>query len=202
MSNKQSRCVFCGQTTYGKTCPWSPFKDKLHVHIDDPTKCSFCGSSVKIGPGCTHSPTGRHMVGTNFFSGMVAESFILGYVMNKLSEKVYESQAFKLGLIDEKGDKIKKIETIEEQLAFSSIDSYLLKLKKLLGNKIDLLNNEIYLEKAVEASETPIEFYDKEVEFKSEMNNLAKHFFEIVEKAKSNNLPLPAIEKIILDSFR
>lgn len=202
MSNKTSKCVFCGQTTYGKSCPWSHFKNKLHLHTDDSSKCSFCGSSVKIGPGCAHSPTGKHMVGANFFNSMVAESFIMGYVMSKLSEKIFESPAFKMGLIDESGNMIKKAETLEEQLAFSSVDAYVLKLKKLLGNKIELLNTSIYLEKAVETSVVPIELYEKEVQFKSEMNNWVKHFFVMAEKAYENNLPTPVIEKIILEAFQ
>jgi len=202
MSNKQSKCVFCNQTTYGRSCPWSHFKNKLHVHTDDPSKCSFCGSSVKIGPGCAFSPSGKHMAGANFFNGMVAESFIMGYVMNKLTEKVYESQAFKMGLIDESGNMLKKPENMEEKLAFSSVDAYVLKLKKLLGNKIDLLNTSIYLEKAVETSTVPIELYEKEVKFKAEMNTWVTHFFEMAERAYNDNLPTPVIEKIILEAFQ
>lgn len=198
----QTKCVFCNSTSYGKNCPWSHFKTKIHLHTGDPSKCSFCGSSVKIGPGCPHSPSGKHMAGANFFNGMAAESFIQSYLMNTLSEKFIDSQAFKMGIINENGDIVKKPETLEETMAFTAIDSYLLKLKKLLGNKVDLLNSEIYLEAAVKTSNVPIELYDKEVKFKSDMQMLVNRFFDMVQEAQNNNLPITVIEKIILESFK
>jgi len=199
---KKTTCVFCGSTSRGKNCPWSSFASKIHLHTGDPTTCSFCGSSVKVGPGCPFSPTGKHLAGANFFNSMVAESFIMGFLMHTLSEKISDTQAFKMGIINENGDIIKKPETLEETMAFTAIDSYLLKLKKLLGNKVDLLNSEIYLEAAIKTSNVPIELYDKEVKFKSDMQMLVNRFFDMVQEAQNNNLPITVIEKIILESFK
>lgn len=201
MDKKKSTCVFCGSVSYGKNCPWSHFAAKLHLHTDDSTKCSWCGSSNRIGPGCAFSPTGKHMAGANLFNGIASESFIQGYIMQKLAEPISTSQAFKLGLIDAKGNILHKPTTIEEQMAFTAIDSYLIKLKNLLGNRVDLLNTEIYLEAAVKTANIPIELYETEVSLKNAMKVIVKHFNELVNEATNRNLPLPAIEKIILESF-
>jgi hypothetical protein len=202
MSTKQTKCVFCNSTSYGKNCPYSHFKSKIHLHTGDPSKCSFCGSSVKIGPGCPNSPSGKHMAGANFFNSMVAESFLTGLMMHSLSEKIVDTYAYKLGLINEMGNIIKKAETLEETMAFTAVDSYLLKLKKLLGNKIDLLNNEIYLEAAIKTSEVPIELYEKEIKLKSDLQMLVKRFYEMVEEAHQNNLPITVIEKLIIETLK
>ena len=107
MADKKSTCVFCGSTSYGKNCPWSSFTPKIHLHTGDHTKCSYCGSSVKFGPGCPHSPTGKHQAGANFFNPMVAEAFVTGLIMHKLNERIEDTQAFKLGLINEWGNVVK-----------------------------------------------------------------------------------------------
>lgn len=202
MSTKPSKCVFCGSASYGKNCPWSHFVTKIHLHTDDSTKCSFCGSSTKIGPGCPFSPTGKHMVGANFFTGLAAESFIQAYMMNKLSEPISVSRAFKLGLIDARGNVVKKPDTLEEHMAFTAIDSYLIKLKTLLGNRVDLLNNEVYLEACAKNAQVPIELYEKEVRLKNMMKVIVKHFNEVINEAAEHSLPLPLIEKIILEAFK
>lgn len=201
MADKKSTCVFCGSTSYGKNCPWSSFTPKIHLHTGDPTKCSFCGSSVKFGLGCSHSPTGKHMAGSNFFNPMVAEAFVTGLIMHNLSQRIEDTQAFKLGLINELGNVIKRPSTLEEQTAFSTIDKYLLKLKKLLGTNVGLLNNEMYLESAIKSSQVPIELYEKEVKLKSDMKMLMQRFFDTLNEARDNNLPLCVIEKIILESL-
>jgi len=201
MSVKESHCVFCGSLSYGRNCPWSSFPTKLHLHTDDHTKCSFCGSKVRIGPGCPFSPTGKHMAGANFFNGMAKESFIMAYVMKTLATPIHETPAFKLGLIDAYGSIVKRPETLEEQMAYTPLDSYIFKLKSLLGNKNDLLNSEVYLEAVVKNAEIPIELYEKEVKLRNLMKVIVKHFDEILNEASDSGLPIMLVQKIILESF-
>ena len=149
MAAKKTKCVFCGSSSYGRNCPWSNFADKLHLHTGDPTMCSFCGSKTLVGPGCPFSPTGRHMASANFYTGMATESFITAYMMNILSTPIYETQAFKLGLVDASGSVVKEPNTLEERAAYTPIDAYLFKLKKMLGSKQEMLNTELYLEASI-----------------------------------------------------
>jgi hypothetical protein len=199
--SKETKCVFCGSKSLGKGCPWSHFKNKVHLHSGDPTKCSFCGSPTKVGPGCPHSPTGFHMAGANFFNNMTQESFIIGYLMKKLQEPIYESQAFLKGIIDANGNLVKHPETIEERSAFTPVDAYILKLKSMLGNKIDLINHKLVLEKVIQAASIPIELYEKEVQLRSKMDLVIQQFNEICNEASGEGLPLHLIEKILLESF-
>lgn len=201
MADKQSKCVFCNSTSYGKNCPWSHFKNKIHLHTGDGLHCSFCGSANKVGPGCPHSPTGKHMASANFFNGMASESFIIGYMMNVMSTPIHETQAFKLGLVDASGAVIKRPSTLDEHMAFTPIDSYLFKLKNMLGPKKDLLNTEIYLEAVTRNAELPIELYEKEVKMRNDMKIIANRFNEMLTEATEQGLPLMSIQKVILETM-
>lgn len=130
------------------------------------------------------------------------EAFITAYIMKKLAEPYIGSEAFKLGIIDRNGNQIKTPQTIEEQLSFTSIDSYLTKIKKMLGNKVDILNHTVYLEHVTDASNIPIELYEKELDFKSELGIIAKRFNDCLQEAKENHLPTEIIEKIVLENFK
>lgn len=129
------------------------------------------------------------------------EMFITAYVMKKLAEPFKNTDAFKLGIIDTNGNLIRKPVTLEEKLSYTSIDSYLTKVKKMLGSKADLLNHNIYLEKVTDASKLPIELYEKELAFKHELSVIAKHFKQCLQDANSQHLPTELIEKIVLESF-
>jgi hypothetical protein len=202
MTKKESRCVFCGALSYGRNCTYSHFVQKIHLHTDDPTKCSYCGSKTVIGPGCQFSPTGKHMASANFYNGLAAESFIIGYIMKTLATPIHETQAFKLGIVDASGAIIKHPETLEEQMAYTPIDAYIFKLKNLLGNKKDLLNNEIYLEAVSKNAELPISLYDKEVKLKNDMRIVAKRFKEVLDESAEQGLPIMLVQKIILEALR
>ena len=129
------------------------------------------------------------------------EAFITAYMMKKLETPFNQTEAFKLGIIDENGSLLRRPETLEEKLSYTAIDAYLTKIRKLLGNKADILNHNIYLEKATDASKLPIELYEKELEFKNELQVISMRFKECLKEAKKNRLPTELIEKIILESF-
>jgi hypothetical protein len=148
------------------------------------SKCLLCGKSTE--PTTTLN---------------LNEAFITAYIMKKLEEPFLGSEAFKLGIIDRNGNQIKVPQTLEEKLSFTAIDSYLIKIKKMLGNRSEMLNHAVYLEHVTNVSNLPIELYEKELEFKSELGIISKRFKECLSEAKENNLPTELIEKIILESF-
>jgi hypothetical protein len=148
-------------------------------------KCILCGNS----------PESEYSLNLN-------ESFLTSYLMKKMEEPFINSQAFKLGIIDENGNQLKRPITIDEKLAFTAIDAYITKLKKLVGNKIDILNTSVFLERLVNTSNLPIELYEKELQFKSELSIISKRFKDCLMEAKTNGLPSELIEKTILESFK
>ncbi|WP_407446487.1 hypothetical protein [Fibrobacter sp.] len=52
-----SRCRFCGSSSHGSGCSYSP--TGRHVHNADSSRCVYCGSS-SYGSGCSYSPNGNH----------------------------------------------------------------------------------------------------------------------------------------------
>ena len=70
-----------------------------------------------------------------------------------------------------------------------------------MGNRSDLLNHSIYLEHVTDLSKLPIEIYEKELQFKSELSVIAKRFKECLTDAKYNRLPTELIEKTIIELF-
>ena len=202
MATKETSCVFCKSKSYGKSCPWSGFANKIHLHTGDPSKCSFCGSPNIVGPGCPFSPTKYHMAGANFYNAMAQESFITSYMIHSLTIPLYETQAFKLNLINAEGNLLRKPDTIEEKMAYTPYDAYLLKIRRLLGEKIGLLNGELYLEAASRSAEMPIELYESEVKLKHQMKLVANRFSDLLDEASDDGLPISLAQKVILDSFR
>ncbi len=71
-----------------------------------------------------------------------ALSFML---LNELMKKNNQTDAFKMGLIDSKGDVVRMPTTEEEQLALTSFVLITVELKKLLGSKLSSLYRFMYV---------------------------------------------------------
>ena len=68
-TDRDSRCMYCDSTGYGKSCPYGP--QRLHVHVDDSKRCVWCGST-HIGGGCPYNPFSRvHQRGITYNPVMV-----------------------------------------------------------------------------------------------------------------------------------
>lgn len=84
MKNK-TECIYCGSTSYGKTCYMSP--NKVHVHTGNPTSCIYCGSN-SVGSGCLLNPYGKvHVRGPEFlnrFTEQAEKAVLLKYILEKL----------------------------------------------------------------------------------------------------------------------
>jgi hypothetical protein len=197
-----SKCSICKQAAYGKGCIWSPYKG-IHLHLDDATKCSWCGSKNIIGKGCIYSPTGLHGIGANLYTQMTAESFFVGILMKRLSIPFNETKAYETGVINENGNRIKTPSTEQEKSSYTILDSFIFKLKKLLGVKLDMLNEDIYFNLSKDASKVnlTVEQYEKELELKRNLANASVNFYQAIEEAKKANLPQIIIDKLIVEEF-
>jgi hypothetical protein len=86
MKNR-TECIYCGSTSYGKTCYLSP--NKVHVHTGDPTVCIYCGSKA-VGSGCYNNPYGKmHVRGPEFlnrFTEQTEKAVLLKYILEKLKQ--------------------------------------------------------------------------------------------------------------------
>ena len=199
-----SSCMFCGSNTFGKSCPYSPVK--VHIHIDDPKKCIYCGS-YSYGAGCPYNPSKRkvHVHGASFNSILkdnVCITSVTGYLMRKMAEPITESEAFKYGLIDDKGRMIKKPSNTLEEAAYTSLDIYINKLKRNLGSKIDLINESTFLTAmANEEDNQTIESYENEIILKNRVANVIKDLYNTIEEGNKTGLSSNIIERIIIEAF-
>jgi len=203
-TNKQSKCMYCGAESYGIGCPYSPHHK--HVHVDDPKRCIYCGST-SYGIGCPYNPFGKiHIHGIEFNQMMresVFTSFVAGLLISRLTQPINETEAYKKGLVNEQGMKL-KIPTEEEKNLLTPIDYYIFKLKRILGEeKVQLLNSSTIIEILSENKEQPFnhENYEKEIKIKSRIENLVEEAKNIISAGCQEGISRTNIENMFIEQF-
>lgn len=193
-----SRCMYCGSTTRGKGCRYGPHG--VHFHPDDPKKCAYCGSS-NYGKGCKVNPTAElHVHGINYnsmFKEQLSNFLKKEILLYELKKPYTEFVAYKLGLIDDSGNKLKSPTTVDEQAAFNPFTKIVLKLKRFLGPKLDLINASNLLQKNTLNEDQNIERYKKVLEFKDKIDGNVNELFKILEDAHSEGLSINEIYNLI-----
>jgi hypothetical protein len=196
--HQKNRCVYCGSTDYGKGCRYGPHG--IHFHPEDSTKCSFCGSS-DYGKGCKINPTSNIHVHGGVYNNMYKEtvqSFLDELILIKELKKHYtELQCYKLGLIDENGNKIKNPTTLEEQSSYSPFVKTLLRIKKYLGPKLDLIEASTLLEKSTKPVNEDLTRYKKLLEYQDNINEVVNDLYQVVNQAQADGFSLEEINKLI-----
>ena len=194
---KISRCIYCGSTTRGKGCRYGPHG--VHFHPDDPRKCAYCGST-NYGRGCKINPTGDlHIHGINFNSMFKEElESYLNYKLfiSELKKPFEQFEAYKLNIIDEHGNKIKTPITEQEHIAYNPYTKVLIKIKKYLGSKIDLIEAEQMLAKEsciVEDSKK----YKIITSYKAKIDDIVNSLYKTLEEASTEGLTIEDIKKLI-----
>jgi hypothetical protein len=188
-----SRCMYCNSTSYGKGCKYAP--KGVHFHPDDPKRCSYCGS-MSYGRGCRMNPLSDiHLHGIDY-NKMFNESFKNKFLTKQLNKNFTDFEAYKLGIINEKGDKIKEPITEQEKAAYSSETKTILKIKKYLGSKLDLINQTAIFENASKTG------YNKEthktfLEYEQKINDIFAQLHETTDKALKDGLTLEQVQALL-----
>jgi hypothetical protein len=188
-----SRCLYCNSTSYGKGCRYAP--KGVHFHPSDPKKCSYCGAT-SYGRGCKLNPfSDIHLHGIDY-NKMFNESLKNKFLTNQLNKNFTDFKAYKLGIINANGDKIKEPVTEQEQAAYSSETKTILKIKKYLGSKLDLINQTAILENA-----SKIE-YNKEnhktfLEYEQKINDIFAQLHETADNAIKDGLTLEQVQALL-----
>jgi hypothetical protein len=197
ISTKVNRCIYCGSTSYGKGCKFGP--QGIHFHPEDPKKCSYCGST-SYGKGCKFNPFNDiHMHGVEFnamFKETLQKSMYNHFLLNELNKKIENFLAYKLGIIDNDGNKIKEPITEEEKASYSPATKTILKIKKYLGPKLDLINQTALLESSNKLN------YNKDnhkqiLMYEEKFNEIFKQLHEATNNALNDGLTLEQIETMI-----
>jgi len=190
---KFSRCVFCGSTSYGRGCRYGP--KGYHFHPNDSTKCSWCGST-NYGKGCRLNPNGEEHVHGIEYNTMIKENLKNKFLLIELNKDYTEFEAYKLGIINANGDKIKEPVTEQEQLAYSPETKTILKIKKYLGPKLDLINQTAILESASKLNYNK-ENHKKVLEYELKINNIIAELHKTTDEALKEGLSVEQVQALL-----
>jgi hypothetical protein len=188
-----SRCLYCNAASYGKGCRYAP--SGVHFHPDDPKKCSYCGST-SYGRGCRLNPfSDLHLHGIDY-NKMFNETLKNKFLTQQLNKSFTDFEAYKLGIINEVGNKIKEPITEQELAAYSPETKTILKIKKYLGSKLDLINQTAILENASKTE------YNKEthktfLEYEQKINNIFAQLHETADNALKDGLTLEQVQALL-----
>jgi hypothetical protein len=191
--SKISRCVFCSSTSYGRGCRYGP--KGYHFHPDDPKKCSWCGSS-SYGFGCRLNPNGKEHVHGIDYNPMIKENFKNRFMLRELNKKITDFEAYRLGIINENGDRIKEPLTEQEKAAYSPETKTILKIKKYLGSKLDLINQTAILENASKLDYNKNNHL-KVLEYEQKFNDLFAQLHETTDSAMRDGLTLEQVQALL-----
>lgn len=207
MSDKKyiSKCMFCNSSSYGTGCPYSPHKK--HVHTDDPLKCIYCGSS-SIGTGCPYNPFGKMHIRGAQYNMIVKESLhksmVAAMFVSRLTQPISEMTAFKFGLINENGEKLRDPESVEEFASLSHLDQYILKIRRLIGEDLlDLFKSTILLEMATKKSHESFDptRYADEIKISSDLQLMVKNLEDIFTEASEKGFSKEYVENLLIESI-
>lgn len=193
---QRSRCMYCGSPNRGKGCAYGPHG--VHFHQDS-TGCSYCGSP-NYGRGCKINPEGDLHIRGSVFNNMYRES-LQSHLDNEiflkeLKKDFSEFECCALGIIDKQGNKIKAPITEQEQSAYSPMVRTILRLKRFLGPKIDLLEATSLLEKQTNNFED-ISKYKRFLEYQDKVDDVIEDLYRILNEATQEGFKLEDVKKLI-----
>ncbi len=200
-----SKCMFCNSPSYGFGCPYSPHKK--HVHVDDPRKCIYCGS-VSIGKGCPYNPFSKLHVRGIEYNTMLKESIyhsvMTGLFLSRLTEPITEMYAYKLGLINEKGDIIKESQTPKDKAALTPLDLHIIKIRRMIGEDvISLFKSKTLLELSTQKEQKQFnpQEYEQEIKLKAATEQILQNMYELFSDAIEKGFSRSCIENLLIEAI-
>ena len=199
MSNNQSRCMYCGSTSYGSGCIFS--SHRMHIHVDDPTRCIYCGM-MAYGSGCIFNPfTKMHIHGVDVGQTVketVRKTVELSYITDRLLEQTKSTLAYKAGLIDDRGNLIRPPSTPYEQRLVSPLSRLLENLKKYITTDSQTIVESLKLLSA--SSIETAEEYKSKLQIEHDLTHIIRQLKTIINKGVSE-ISLEKLEEAIESSI-
>ena len=189
-----SRCLYCNSVSFGKGCRFAP--KGVHFHAGDTKKCSYCGST-SFGKGCKLNPFGSLHIHGIPYNSMISEAINDNMrnkiLLNELVKDIQSYKAYELGIIDINGNKVREPVTEEEKASYTQLTKTLLRIKRHLGSKTELIFNTSLLEGAVSEEYNP-NTHKKLLEFRSNVKHRFNDIFELIDKALNDGITLEQID--------
>jgi hypothetical protein len=151
---------------------------------------------MSFGYGCKLNPNGNTHVHGVDYNPMIREALNNVFLLKELNKPISDFDAFKLKIINQDGIKIKEPVTEQEKAAFTPGVQTILKIKKYLGSKLDLINNSIILEQASKLN------YNREnhiriLALESKIEEIYEDFCNTVDNALTDGITLEQINAIL-----
>ena len=126
-------------------------------------------------------------------------TYLLSYTLNlnELKKDYTKYKCYKLGLIDDQGNKLRNPVTEEEQMSFTPMTKTMLKLKRFLGPKIDLLTATNLLENNSIPFKNDIEYYKKLLEFQDKVGTVINELYKTLDEAHEQGLALEDLKNVL-----
>jgi hypothetical protein len=181
----------------GKGCKHGPHG--VHFHPNNSTKCAYCGSP-SFGKGCKINPTSNlHIHGINYNTMLretLQSSLENAVFLRELKKDYTDFLCYKYGIIDESGNKIKNPKTEKEIASFSPMVKTILKLKKFLGSKLNLIEACSELSKTAALNES-IEYYKKTITHRDNITSVINDLYKALDEAYIDGISLDEINNIL-----
>jgi hypothetical protein len=148
------------------------------------------------GKGCKYNPTGDMHVHGIDYNMMFSESISNQFLLKTLNKPYVEFLAYKLGIIDDCGNKIKEPITEEEIKSYSPDVKTILKIKRYLGSKLELINQTVVLEKHNNFT------YNKDkhkllLQYEDKINNIIAELHETTEQALKDGISVEQVRTML-----
>ena len=127
---------------------------------------------------------------------MFNESLNNRFLLRELNKDYKEFEAYKLGIINANGDKIKEPVTEQEQAAYSPETKTVLKIKKYLGPKLDLINQTAILESASKLNYNK-DNHKKVLEYEQKINDIIAELHKTTDQALKEGLTLEQVQALL-----
>jgi hypothetical protein len=117
-------------------------------------------------------------------------------LLHQLKKDFVDFPCFKLGIIDKQGNKIREPLSENEKASYGPFTKTIIKLKKYLGSKVDLIDAEFALsESSLQVKDIIV--YKKILEYQDRINNHVNGLYKIIEEAQQEGLSLDSIKNLI-----
>jgi hypothetical protein len=130
------------------------------------------------------------------FTEQIFEKMRKKNLLNHLNKPITDYKAYELGIIDSSGNKIKSPLTEEECRAYSPLTRTLIRIKRYLGSKLDLISGTELYEDIVHINYDK-EHHEKILNYESKIKQKIDEVFEIIEEASNNGVTFEEIDELL-----
>ena len=126
----------------------------------------------------------------------MVETMLNQFLLTELKKPFIEFEACKLQLIDDKGNRTKVPVTEEEKTAMSPFTKNLIRIKKYLGVKVDLVET-LALSESQNAQDFNLDTFKKVLGYEQKINGVFEQFHQVVDEALKDGVSYECIEALI-----